>query len=126
LGNATTTGEDNNVSNYDNANPEDTADNGIENGVPAEIPDHLSITGIIVSIEDDNGTVTYIIEDEHGNPAHLVTSEDTEFIYHWLVRRGAGVGDTVTGWYSAYGIMPMIWPPQYNITRLDIQETPEA
>ena len=91
-------------------------------GVPTEIPGYLSITGVIVSIEETESGTRFVIEDENGNPAHLVANSDTEFVYHWLVRRAVGVGDTLTGWYSASMPMILIWPPEYNVSRLDIQD----
>jgi len=92
--------------------------------IPEAIDGYLSITGVIVSIEETEDGITFEIIDEHDNPAYLITTNaDTEMVYHWLIRRAVGVGDTVTGWYNANMPMIMIWPPQYNVARLDIQAT---
>ena len=95
----------------------------IEADIPEAIDGYFSITGVIVSIEETDEGTTFEIIDEHDNPAFLITNADTEITYHWLVRRAAAVGDTVTGWYSADMPLMMIWPPQYPTARLDIQET---
>ena len=76
-------------------------------GLPA-LPEYLSVTGTVVAI----GADPYIIdiEDEDGNPAKLVISEDTVFPFG----DSPDVGDTVTGFYLANAPMILIWPPQYN------------
>jgi len=79
-----------------------------------ELPYYLSITGTVVSVEELVDRSRIIIEDEHGNPAHLYVNENTVFPF----ADKAKAGDTVTGFYLANAPMPLIWPPRYNIAVL--------
>jgi len=78
------------------------------------IPEYFSVTGTVVSIEQENGMIRVTIEDEHGNPAVLVLSEDTVFPFS----EDFEVGDSVTGWYVTNAPMILIWPAEYNIAVL--------
>ena len=80
----------------------------------AAFPAYFSSRGVIESIELVSGLTHVTIEDIDGNPAVLVISEDTVFPFS----DSLAVGDAVIGWYPSDGIMPMIWPPQYNISVL--------
>ena len=81
--------------------------------IPA-ISEYFPVTGTVVSIEQDNGMIRVTIEDEYGNPAVLVLSEDTVFPFSEEFE----VGDTVTGWYVTNAPMILIWPAEYNIAVL--------
>jgi len=81
------------------------------------IPEFISVTGTIESIEEINRLTTHIhIEDADGNPAILVVSGGTAFPFG----ENFEVGDVVTGWYLTN--MPMIlpWPPQYSVSVLAV------
>jgi len=78
------------------------------------ISEYFYITGTIESIEREDGMIRVTIEDEHGNPAVLVLSEDTVFPFSEEFE----VGDIVTGWYLTNAPMILIWPAEYNIAVL--------
>jgi len=80
----------------------------------ALIPAFFSVTGTIESIEEVDGVTNVRVEDADGNPVDFVISDDTVFPFS----ESYSIGDTVTGWYSTEGIMPMIWPPVHNIAVL--------
>jgi len=85
-----------------------------DNGDNAMIAHYFSITGTIVSIEEENDTIRVTIEDEYGNPAVLVLSENTVYPFS----DEPSVGDAVTGWYLTEAPMIAIWPAEYNISVL--------
>ena len=87
---------------------------GFEPG--ALIPAFLFVTGDVTSIEEIDGQTYVRVEDTDGNPVDFVISDETIFPFS----ERYSIGDTVTGWYSTEGIMPMIWPPVHNITVLAI------
>ena len=104
--------------------PEDGANDLIideDNNLPGEndgpffgeagLPEFISVTGIIVSIEIINDLTHVEIEDADGNTAILVLNEETVFPFS----TDFAVGDEVTGWYCANSPMIMIYPPQYAI-----------
>jgi len=78
------------------------------------ISEYFSVTGTIESIEKVDGMIRVTIEDEHGNPAVLVLSENTVFPFSEEFE----VGDVVTGWYLTNAPMILIWPAEYNIAVL--------
>ena len=77
---------------------------------------YFSVAGVVVSIEEIDGYIHVTIDDIDGNPAILVLSEETLFLF----ARDIEIGDTVTGWYRTDMPMMMIWPPQYNIAVLAV------
>ena len=106
-----------NEPNEPNENDEnDENDENIDNGDydDMKIPAYYPSTGTIASIEEAIDTRRLSIEDEDGNPAVLLLTEDTVFPF----AENVNVGDIVTGWYSTEGFMIMIWPPEYTIAVL--------
>ena len=80
----------------------------------AVVPDYFSITGIVESVEEVDDTIHVTIEDVYGNPAVLVLSDDTVYLFDTEFE----IGDTITGWYVTDAPMILIWPAQYNIAVL--------
>jgi len=78
------------------------------------IPEYFSISGVVISIDVIDNKIRLTIEDEHGNPAVLVLSENTVFPFV----EELAVGDEVTGWYVTNAPMIAIWPAEYNIAVL--------
>ena len=84
---------------------------GEDPNIDTSFPYYISVSGIVVSIEEANGLTRVEIEDADGNPAFLVLDEDTVFPF----LSDYAVGDNVRGWYLANAPMIMIWPPEYSI-----------
>jgi len=85
-----------------------------ENNANALIAHYFSIVGTVVSVEEINDTIRVTIEDEYGNPAVLVLTENT--VYPFSDQLNAG--DEVTGWYVTEAPMIAIWPAEYNVAVL--------
>jgi len=75
------------------------------------IAEYLSVSGIVVSIEDVDGKLHVKILDSNGGDAILVLSDDTVFLFDDSIE----IGDEVTGWYLSNMPMILIYPPQYTI-----------
>ena len=79
-----------------------------------KLPYYLSVTGTVVSVEDDanqEGWLRVSILDNDGNPAYLILTEKT--VYPFV--KDLAEGDAVTGYFMANAPMITIWPPQYTI-----------
>ena len=77
------------------------------------MPAYLSITGVVTEVEaypDMEGWYFVRITDENGGPATILVTDATCFPFE----SEAAEGDTVTAYYPAMGIMPLIYPPQYT------------
>jgi len=75
------------------------------------MPAFISVTGTVVNIEIVDGFRHVEIEDADGNTAFLILNEETVFPFS----ENIVPGDTITGWYCAQSMIPMIYPPQYPI-----------
>jgi len=76
-------------------------------------PAFLSVTGVVTQVEpypDMEGWYYVRITDENGGPGTILVTDATCYPFE----REVGEGDTVTAYYPAMGIMPMIYPPQYT------------
>lgn len=84
---------------------------------------YSSFSGKVIEInENDTKDLTYaLVEDEEGNYANLVLSEDTYYINDQKIQ----VGSQITGYYDATAFMIMIYPPQYSIV-VAVVENQEA
>jgi len=93
------------------------ANNGDGSDTQPPLSYYLPVTGKVVSVEEYEGQEGWLkvsIEDQNGNPAVLVLTENTVYPFE----NGINAGDTVTGYYIANAPMIMIWPPQYTIAIL--------
>ena len=84
---------------------------GDDNDAPPKLPQYMSVTGTVLSVEEIENGFVIKIEDEHGHPATLIVNDSTAFPFESEVN----VGDTVTGYYLSNLPMILIWPPQYAI-----------
>ena len=84
---------------------------------PQKLPYYLSVTGTVVSVEEDaiqEGWLRVNILDNDGNTAYLIVTGNTVFPFGTDLAEG----DTVTGYFLANAPMITIWPPQYTIAVL--------
>lgn len=80
----------------------------------------LSFTGAVKEINDYTaieGSKIVFVESEEGGIANLIISKDTYIVGNEEI----AIGDTVTGYYDANAPMIMIYPPQYNIEVVNIE-----
>ncbi|NLK74298.1 MAG: hypothetical protein GX288_03285 [Clostridiales bacterium] len=93
--------------------------NGITNNVDSDYnltektSYYSSFSGTVIEINetDDKDLLYVLVEDEEGNHANLVLSENTYYINDEKIQ----VGSQITGYYDATAMMIMIYPPQYSI-----------
>ncbi len=74
----------------------------------------MSFTGTVKDINDFKaieGSKIVFVENEEGNIANLIISNDTYIVDNEEI----ALGNVITGYYDANAPMIMIYPPQYNI-----------
>lgn len=81
-----------------------------------------SFTGIVKEIrasEFEKDTNYVLLENEEGMEANLVLTKDTYYINDEKIR----IGSKVTGYYDANAMMIMIYPPQYVVVAVMVENS---
>ena len=102
---------------------------GIMPTVPVLRPNYNSFTGTVTEIlpsdRSADAAQRIMVEGENGEPCMFVINPDTVWASYWEPNTTAvNVGDRVTGFYNTSAPMIMIYPPQYNI-EIMIVDDPE-